>query len=154
MYRLALRITLNKEDAEDVVQDALIKIWNRRDEWNLIDNMEAFCLTVCRNQALDKIKRAGNRNAPLEDETPQGRNQMENPYDRIVDRNRVEWVRRLINQLPEKQRSCMQLRDFEGRTYKEIAKVMEISEEQVKINIFRARQTIKKQYQETEEYGL
>lgn len=154
MYRLALRITLNKEDAEDVVQDALIKIWNRRDEWNTIDNMEAFCLTVCRNQALDKIKKAGNRNAPLEEESQQGHNQTENPYDRIIDRNSVEWVRRLINQLPEKQRSCMQLRDFEGRTYKEIAKVMEISEEQVKINIFRARQTVKKQYQEAEEYGL
>lgn len=154
MYRLALRITLNNEDAEDVVQDALIKIWNRRDEWNRIDNMEAFCLTVCRNKALDKIKKAGNRNAPLEEESSQGHDQVENPYNRIIDRNRVEWVKRLISQLPEKQRSCMQLRDFEGMTYKEIAKTMEISEEQVKINIFRARQTIKKKYQETEEYGL
>jgi RNA polymerase sigma-70 factor (ECF subfamily) len=56
-------------------------------------------------------------------------------------------VRRLIEQLPEKQRSCVQLRDIEGKSYKDIATIMNISEEQVKVNIFRARQTIKEQFQ-------
>ena len=48
----------------------------------------------------------------------------------------------------------MQLRDFEGKTYKEIASILNISEDQVKVNIFRARQTIKQKYQQIEEYGL
>ena len=48
----------------------------------------------------------------------------------------------------------MQLRDFEGKSYKEIAQIMDISEEQVKVNIFRARQTIRQKFLETEEYGL
>jgi RNA polymerase sigma-70 factor (ECF subfamily) len=48
----------------------------------------------------------------------------------------------------------MQLRDFEGKSYKEIAQVLGISEEQVKVNIFRARQTIKQRFIETEDYGL
>ena len=59
-----------------------------------------------------------------------------------------------MNQLPEKQRTCMQLRDVEGKTYKEIAAVMGITEQQVKINIFRARQTIKQEYFKIEKYGL
>ena len=71
-----------------------------------------------------------------------------------MQRDRVERVRSLMNQLPEKQRSCMQLRDVEGKSYKEIAAVMDITEQQVKINIFRARQTIKQEFLKQEKYGL
>jgi RNA polymerase sigma-70 factor (ECF subfamily) len=63
-------------------------------------------------------------------------------------------VRKLISQLPEKQRTAMQLRDIEGKSYRDIATVMGITEEQVKVNIFRARQTIKKEFKQQEEYGL
>ena len=57
-------------------------------------------------------------------------------------------MRQLVDALPEKQRACMQLRDFEGKQYKEIAAILGISEEQVKVNIFRARQTVKLRFQE------
>ena len=57
LYRLALRITLNPGDAEDIVQDTLIKVWNRREKWNEIVSIEAFSLTICRNLSLDSIKR-------------------------------------------------------------------------------------------------
>ena len=60
LYRLALRITLNREEAEDIVQDTLIKVWNKRDEWQDIKSIEAYSLTICRNLSLDRIKRAGN----------------------------------------------------------------------------------------------
>ena len=69
-------------------------------------------------------------------------------------KDRIDLVRRMVNALPEKQRSCIQLRDFEGKPYKEIADILGISEDQVKVNIFRARQAIKKKYQEIEGYGL
>ena len=68
--------------------------------------------------------------------------------------DRLALIRRLIDSLPEKQRSVMQLRDIEGKSYKEIANIMAISEDQVKVNIFRARQAIRQKYLETEEYGL
>ena len=61
LFQLALRITQNRADAEDVVQDTMLKIWKRRDEWPQIDNIEAFCLTMCRNQALDKLRLMDNR---------------------------------------------------------------------------------------------
>ena len=48
----------------------------------------------------------------------------------------------------------MQLRDMEGKTHKEIAAVLGITEEQVRVNIFRARQTIKQQFERYENYGL
>ena len=71
-----------------------------------------------------------------------------------MQQDRIQLVRRLIDNLPEKQRSVMPLRDIEGKSYKEIAQILDISEEQVKINIFRARQTIRQKFIETEKYGL
>ena len=66
LYRLALRITLDSAEAEDIVQDTLIKVWNKRDDWDHIDNIEAFCLTICRNLSLDSVKRQSHRNISLE----------------------------------------------------------------------------------------
>lgn len=68
--------------------------------------------------------------------------------------DRLQIVRQLIDKLPEKQRTVIQLRDFEGKAYKEIALIMGVSEEQVKVNLFRARQTIKQRFKEKESYGL
>ena len=59
LYRLALRITLDSAEAEDIVQETLIKVWDKRDSWTDIENIEAFCYTVCRNKALDFVKRQG-----------------------------------------------------------------------------------------------
>lgn len=155
LFRLALRITLNRAEAEDVVQETLIKVWNRREHWDEIESIEAFCLTICRNISLDKMKKAENQNQSLEEEyDAPDKSYTSNPEEQTEMRDRIQLIRRLINNLPEKQRSVMQLRDFEGKSYKEIAQILEVSEEQVKINIFRARQTIKQKFIETEKYGL
>ena len=155
LFRLALRITLNHAEAEDVVQETLIKVWNRRDRWDEIESIEAFCLTICRNIAVDKMRKMENQNQSLEQghDAPD-RSYFSNPEEQAMQQDRIQLVRRLIDNLPEKQRSVMQLRDFEGKRYKEIAQIMAISEEQVKVNIFRARQTIKQKFIETEKYGL
>ena len=63
-------------------------------------------------------------------------------------------IHQLVNHLPEKQRTVMQLRDMEGKSYKEIAEVMQLTEDQVKVNLFRARQKIRQQFTEIDEYGL
>ena len=156
LYRLALRITLNPAEAEDIVQETMIKVWNRREQWDNIESIEAFCLTICRNISLDKMKKAENQNQSLSEGEHDAPDQSysSNPEEQAMQQDRMQLIRQLINQLPEKQRSVMQLRDFEGKSYKEIAKVMGISEEQVKVNIFRARQTIRQKYFETEKYGL
>jgi RNA polymerase sigma-70 factor (ECF subfamily) len=156
LYRLALRITLNRAEAEDVVQETMMKVWNRRDNWQQIESIESFCLTICRNLALDKQKRMSNQNLSLSEVGYDYVDQSHtaNLEEHIVQQDRIELVRRLIDSLPEKQRSVMQLRDMEGKSYKEIAQVLGISEEQVKVNIFRARQTIKQQFIQTEKYGL
>ena len=133
LFRLALRITLNPAEAEDVVQETMMKVWNRRNSWDTIDNIETFCLTICRNLSLDKMRLMGNHALSLDAETE--------PTDYSHHSNPEEQV---------KQRSCMQLRDIEGKSYKDIATILNITEEQVKINIFRARQTIREQFKKAD----
>lgn len=148
LYRLALRITLSAPEAEDVVQDTLIKVWNRREAWDEIQSMEAFCTAICRNLALDRAKRADNNNAQLDDECRERPDTAPSPEEQAAQTDQLRVVKNIIDSLPEKQRTCMQLRDIEGRTYKEIAAALFISEDQVKVNIFRARQAVKKRFQQ------
>ena len=155
LYRLALRITQNPAEAEDVVQETMMKVWSRRDEWERIESIEAFCLTICRNLSLDKLRRMDNQVQSLDaDIDPSDSRVASNPEEQTVQRDRVQLVRQLIDQLPEKQRSIMQLRDIEGKSYRDIATILNISEEQVKVNIFRARRTIKERFKEAENYGI
>lgn len=151
LYRLALRITMNAAEAEDVVQETMMKVWNRREQWEQIESIEAFCLTICRNLSLDKLRRMDNHTQSLDAAyDPKDFHVASNPEEQAVQRDRIQLVRQLINMLPEKQRSCMQLRDMEGKSYKDIAAILGITEEQVKVNIFRARQTIKERFQKIE----
>lgn len=154
LFRLALRITLNREEAEDVVQDTLIKIWNSRDRWQELDSIEAYSLTIARNLSLDRIKRMDNQNGSLEEEKVERLDLSSTPSERMIQKDKLDIVRRIIDELPEKQRSCLQLRDIEGKTYKEIADIQSITEEQVKVNIFRARQTVKQRFLQFDRYGL
>ena len=153
LFRLALRITQNRFEAEDVVQETMLKVWKGRSEWDKIDNIEAYCLTVCRNLSLDKMRHMDNQVQNIEQESePADQSYSANPEEQAVQHDRLQLVRQLISQLPEKQRSCMQLRDVEGKSYRDIANIIGISEEQVKVNIFRARQTIRERFQQAENF--
>lgn len=153
LFRLALRITQNRFEAEDVVQETMLKVWKGRSEWDKIDSIEAYCLTACRNLSLDKMRHMDNQVQNIEQESePADQSYSANPEEQAVQHDRLQLVRQLISQLPEKQRTCMQLRDVEGKSYRDIATIIGISEEQVKVNIFRARQTIRERFQQAENF--
>ena len=153
LFRLALRITLDRAEAEDVVQDTMIRVWNKRDEWQQFGSVEAYCLIVAKNLAIDRSQKKDAQNVELSPEMAEEAD-TSGPYDRLVNNERMKIIHRLIDELPEKQRLIMQLRDIEGESYKDIAKVLQLTEEQVKVNLFRARQKVKQRYIEIDEYGL
>ena len=153
LFRLALRITLDRAEAEDVVQDTMIRVWNKRDEWQQFESVEAYCLIVAKNLAIDRSQKKDAQNVELSPEMAEEAD-TSGPYDRLVNNERMKIIHRLIDELPEKQRLIMQLRDIEGESYKDIAKVLQLTEEQVKVNLFRARQKVKQRYIEIDEYGL
>ena len=131
LYRLALRITFNRTEAEDIVQDTLIKIWNKRDEWSQLDSIEAYCTTIARNLAIDRSEKLETQNVPLMEEATELPDAL-TPDRQIEQDEQLKLIHRLVNELPEKQRTVMQLRDVEGKSYKEIAEIMHLTEEQVK----------------------
>lgn len=140
MYRLALRITLNSQEAEDVVQDVIIKIWKMREQLQNVENIEAYAMKMVNNLALDRQRMKVNQTENIDGMDFAGNNSVEK---NIEQEEKINSIREAMNSLPEKQRIAMQLRDFEGYSYKEIAEVMQITEDQVKVSIFRARQHIK-----------
>lgn len=153
LFRLALRITFDRAEAEDIVQETMIRVWNKRDEWQELESVEAYCLTVARNLAIDRSEKKDSQTVELTaeaEETPEA----SSPYDNLVSKERIRLIHRLMNNLPEKQRSIMQLRDIEGKSYKEIAALLRLTEEQVKVNLFRARQKVKQWFIDIDNYGL
>ena len=160
LYRLALRITLNPAEAEDAVQESLIRVWEHREEWDQIESIEAYALTICRNISLDMAGRAGRGNVQLIEELRVTNEEcsmfnvqcsMEEKFDH---KERLSLVRKIMDTLPEVQRSIMELRDIEGKTYQEIADMLKLSETQVKVYLHRARTSIRQQAEKIEKYGL
>ncbi|MBR6078199.1 MAG: RNA polymerase sigma factor, partial [Paludibacteraceae bacterium] len=146
LFRLAFRITLNRAEAEDIVQDTLIKVWEQRESLAEVKSIEAYCMTICRNHALDRSEKKENQNIGLDEQLHDVGDSYSTPSESLINRESLELVERMINNLPERQRTIMQLRDIEEKSYKEIAIILGITEEQVKVNLFRARQRIKERF--------
>ena len=148
LFRLALSITLDRTEAEDITQETLVRVWERRKEWPQIENIQAWCMTIARRLALDAVEKAkihAEREAEVAD-YQRATISSPAPADEALDRRqRVEAVRRLISQLPEVQRTIIELRDIEGLRYDEIAQLTGISETQVKVYLHRARKKIREQ---------
>ena len=153
LYRLALRITLNPAEAEDAVQDTLIRVWEHREEWEQIESIEAYSLTICRNIALDMAGKAGRGNVQLSEDSSMFNVQF-SMFNEFEQKERLSLVRKLMDTLPEVQRSIMELRDIEGKTYQEIGNILRLTESQVKVYLHRARTSIRQQTEEIEKYGL
>lgn len=153
LFRLALRITFDSSEAEDIVQDTLIKVWDKRDEWQQIESIESYCMTITRNLAIDRSQKIEARNMEL---TPEAQEMPDTltPEKLFEQDEQLRLIHQAINSLPEKQRTIVQLRDIEGKSYKEIAEILGITEEQVKVNLFRARQRIKTEINGINDYGL
>lgn len=153
LFRVALRITFDRAEAEDIVQETLIKVWKKREEWNSLESIEAYCLTVAKNLAIDMRDKMVSQTEELTSANDQAQDDA-NPYEKLVQKERLMLVNNLIEALPDKQRQIMQLRDIEEKSYQEIAEILDITEDQVKVNLFRARQKVKQGYLKLNGYGL
>ena len=142
LFRLALSITGNRQDAEDVVQDTLLNVWKKKDEWEHIDNWEAYCYRSTRNIAIDKISLKTNQQEAWDERYDEPDVEI-SAQEKLEEEESLLMLESFIRRLPEKQRTVFQLREVEDLNYKQIAEAMDISEEQVKVSLFRARQKIK-----------
>ncbi|HBG42551.1 MAG TPA: RNA polymerase subunit sigma-70 [Porphyromonadaceae bacterium] len=144
-YRLALSIVKEQTEAEDIVQDVLLKLWNKRNEWDTIENLEAYCFRSIKNLALDRlvsdaIKKTDSIDAEIESRTFVDTH---SPYQEIVQQEQRSIIYQCIEKLTENQKLVFQLREIEGMNYKEISQSLGITEDLVKVSLFRARRKMR-----------
>lgn len=154
MFRFACRMLGNTEDAQDTVQDALVKIWRQKDQLDTINNPEAWCMQITKNLCLDRHKAQKIKMTAVKDIKIIQEDSVKTPYEQAEQKDNIEKVRKIIGELPEKPRMIIHLREVEGYSYKEIATILELSLEEVKIGLFRARKLLKDQFVKNRAYGL
>ena len=153
MYRFAQRLLKDEEEAKDIVQEAMIRVWNKRDEMHTYLNMEAWCMRIVRNLSLDRIK-SKQYNSDSLDTTYNLSAPGANPEQKTEIDNTMENIHNFIASLPDKQRQIMQLRDIEGFSYKEIGDILDLDANNVKVNLFRARKSVRENLLNINAYGL
>jgi len=151
------RLLGESEEARDIVQEVFIKLWNLKDKLGQYRNLEAFAMTVTRNQCLDKIK--ARRTVRLEEKHYNDANLLSDlSPGEILERNdAASYVKEIIQSLPENQRSVIHLRDVEGYENEEIAQIMEIDVNNIRVILSRTRKKVRnellKKYYSNENSG-
>jgi len=154
LFRFASRMLGSEEEAKDVVQDVLIKVWNGREQMNEVQNWEAWCMRITKNLSLDRIR---SRQRKATDPMGEGfdiRNETLSPHELAELSESMIRISQMIAALPEKQRQVIHLRDIEGYSYNEICEILEMDMNQVKVNLFRARNFVREKLVKINAYGL
>jgi len=145
MYRIAFRVVRDHEEARDVVQDALVKIWKKRDLLENVDNKAAYCMTITRNMGIDKIRSRKMQTSDISERFDIQSNNA-NPERIAVGKDEFAIIKAFINKMPDNHREVLELRDIEGYSYKEISSITGNSIEKVKVYLHRARMKIKEHF--------
>ena len=139
LFRLAKSMLRNTEAAQDAVQDLSMKLWEKRNSLDEVENVPAFTMRAMRNLCLDTIRKQGD-----EDELPaEFEFVAPNPHQKAEQKDLAGRVRDMIDNLPELQRTIIRMRDVEGMEISEIAYITAIKENAVTVNLSRARQKIR-----------
>lgn len=154
LFRFALRLVGSEEEAKDVVQEVMIRVWNGREQMAEIQNMEAWCMRITKNLSLDRIRSNNRRQTQPIDESFDVRNEALTPHESTELHESMQRINQLMAALPDKQRQVMHLRDVEGYSYNEICDILDIDMNQVKVNLFRARNAVREKLTKANAYGL
>lgn len=146
LYRFSLSIVRKNDIAEDVVQEILIKVWEKREDWENWRNMNAMIFTMTKNLSLDKLKSKNNQLYTIPDGYDTESNSA-GPVQRVISQDVQRIIDKAIGTLNEVQRMVIQLRDIEGHTYQEIADMTDLTMAQVKVNLHRGRLELRKKLQ-------
>lgn len=154
LFRFALRMMGNEDEAKDIVQEVFIRVWNKRDEMDQILNMEAWCMRITKNLSLDRLRSIQRKGTYQMDEGFDVKHSDVTPDVKTELGESMQNVNHFIAALPEKQRQIIHLRDVEGYTYNEICEILELDMNQVKVNLFRARNSVREKLVKINAYGL
>jgi len=151
VFRLAKRLLISAEEAEDATQEVLIKMWNKNQELHKYNSIEAIMITMTKNYCLDRLKSKQASNLKLVHN-----NYLNNDAGldkQTEDKDELKWIEKIINNLPETQKLVVQLREIEELEFDKIAEILQITEINARVILSRARKTIKKEMIKIRNYG-
>ena len=151
LYRLAKRILVSKDEAEDAVQEVFLKLWNGKKNIENYKNPEAFAITMTKNYCLDRLKSKQASNLKIVHSNYQT---SENVEKNIEANDGVEMVFKIMETLPEQQRIVLQLRDVEQFEFAEIAQMLDSNETAIRVALSRARKTVRDEMIKNYKYGI
>lgn len=152
LYRLAKRLLVSTEEAEDATQEVLMKLWSKNDDMQQYRSVEAFAMTMTKNFCLDKLKskHASNLKLVHSNFTDKGSGLQQ----QMEARDSTSWVEKIMEELPEQQKLVMQLRDVEEYEFDEIAELLDMKPNTVRVSLSRARKTVREKLMEKHNYGI
>ncbi len=151
LYRLAKRILVSKDEAEDAVQEVFFKLWNGKQQIGNYKNPEAFAITMTKNYCLDRLKSKQASNLKIVHSNFQTSENIEENFEA---NDGVALVFKIMETLPEQQRIVLQLRDVEQFEFSEIAEMLESNETAVRVTLSRARKTVREAMIKNYNYGI
>ena len=150
LYRFANRLVKNVPEAEDIVQEVFMRLWSRRERLNEYRSIEAFAMTITKNLCLDKLKSKRNKTDELTDRNEQISSTT--PYKMLELNDSYNKVLEIIQTLPEQQKMIIHLRDIEEYEFEEIAEVMNLTINTIRVNLSRARKKVRETLIKTYSY--
>lgn len=153
LYRYALRFVKESEAAEDVVQDVMHKLWQKRNEVDEIDNLEAWLMVLTRNRSLDVIRKSKDNMVNI-DEAFSVSDKNPIPDKQLETTDLIAQLNACLEKLPEKQRNVFHLREIEQMTYEEICSATGYHLDDVKVSLFRARKHIQRMLIKINTFGI
>jgi len=144
LFHIAQKILVEEEEAEDAVQEVLLKLWHTRDSLDKYDSLGAFATSVIKNHCLDRLK-VKSRQESL-DETHYTKAGTDNPYIQLERKNTEEIIQKIIEGLPQLQQAIIRMKDMEEYEVEEIADITGTKVEAVRMNLSRARKKVREEY--------
>lgn len=151
LFRLAKRILVSDDEAEDAVQEVLYKLWRGRDKIKNYRSPEAFAITMTKNYCLDRLKSKQAGNLRIVHSNYESVGSMEKQMEAVEG---VELVKKIMEDLTPTQKIVMQLRDVEQFEFAEIAKMLDSSETAIRVSLSRARKAVREALIKKYNYGI
>ena len=152
LYRLAKRLLVSSEEAEDATQEILMKLWAKNNKISSYKNVEAFAMTMTKNFCLDRLKSKQSSNLKLvhsnyTDESSSLQKEVEV-------KDSLSWVEKIMEELPEQQKMVLQLRDVEQYEFEEISELLDMKPTAIRVTLSRARKAVREKLLQRHSYGI
>lgn len=137
LFRFAFSILKDSHDAQDAVQEVVLKLWKNRRLLDNAQNLESYCLNAIKNHCFDALRKQKHHQNYLLTKVHES---LEETRFETIDL--VEKLKKELYQLPDQQRMAIELKDFQGMEYEEVSKIMDQNTNTIRVHVSRGRKKL------------